>query len=261
MTRQGFHREIEDLQQEILRMGSMVEDAIHRAITSLKTQDLDLAAAIIDGDDKIDAMEQDIEEKCLKLIALQQPLAKDLRTISTILKTVTDLERIGDQANNIAEITLRIGHEPLIKPLIDIPRMAEMSQRMVKESLDAFVNQDVDLARKVCRDDEPVDQLYSDLFDELMGFILEGGDVHRATQAINLLFVARYLERVADHATNIGERVIYMVTGERVAHQLKKGAMAAAGPAIPPAGGQMGDPVAGRADRQAGDQAGGSGGS
>ncbi len=221
MTRQSYHNQLEGLKSDILRMGSLVEEGIHKSIGSLKAQDLELAQAVVNSDDVIDQMETEIEESCLKLIALQQPLAKDLRTINTILKTITDLERMADQSVNIAEITLRIGHEPLIKPLVDIPRMAEMAERMVRESLDSFVKEDLALARKVCDDDDPVDDLYSALFDELMGFVLAGGDVRRATQAINLLFVARFLERIADHATNIAERVIYMVSGERVSHQLK----------------------------------------
>lgn len=221
MTRQSYLNQLEALKQDILRMGSLVEGGIHKAIASLKEQDLELARSVVDSDDLIDQMETDIEESCLQLIALQQPLAKDLRTVSTILKIITDLERMSDQAVNIAEVALRIGHDPLIKPLIDIPRMAEMAERMVRESLDSFVHEDLELARKVCNDDDPVDDLYSALFDELMGFVLAGGDMRRATQAINLLFVARYLERIADHATNIAERVIYMVSGERVSHQLK----------------------------------------
>lgn len=202
-------------------MGSMVEAAIHQSIRSLRDQDLELARAVIDSDDRLDDLEMKIEEDCLHLIALQQPLASDLRVISTILKTVTDLERMADYATNIAERTLWIGSRPLIKPLIDIPRMAETAQRMVRESLDAFVKRDVELAIKVCLDDEPVDELYAQLFDELMGFVEKGGEGHVAAQAMQLLFAARYLERIADHATNVGERVIYMVTGRRVSHQLK----------------------------------------
>lgn len=209
------------MQQEILKMGSLVEEAIHRSIKGLKHQDLALAQSVIVGDDRIDELEVAIEEKCMRVIALQHPVAGDLRTVGAVLKTITDIERIGDQATNIAEITLRIGNQPLIKPLVDIPRMSDMAEKMVRQSLDAFVNRDVELAKQVCYADDPIDELYAFLFDELMGFVLEGDDMRRATQAINLLFVARYVERIADHATNIAERVIYMVTGERVPHQMK----------------------------------------
>lgn len=218
MSRQGFDADLSALKQEILKMGSLVEEAVDSAVKSLAQQDLKRAEAVIEGDSTIDKMEVELEERCMRLIALQQPLAKDLRTIGTVLKTITDIERIGDHAANIAEITLRIGNEPLIKPLIDIPRMAGMAQEMVRQVLDSFVKEDVSLAAQVVERDDEVDSLYSYLFDELMGFVLHGGDVRRSTQAINLLFAARYLERVADHATNIGERMIYMVTGERVSH-------------------------------------------
>ena len=166
-------------------------------------------------------MEKDLEERCVKLIALQAPLAGDLRTIHTILKVVTDLERIGDQAINIAELTLRLSGEPLIKPLVDIPKMAEMAGSMLHRALKSFVDGDTGLAREVCLADDAVDELYSRLYDELIELSLGAGDRARATQAINLLFAARFLERIADHATNIAERVIYMVEGRRVPHQLK----------------------------------------
>lgn len=214
MTRESLDRIISDLQQEMLRMGSMVEESIHLAVESLAKQDLNLARKIINGDDLIDTLALTIEEECIRLIALQQPIAKDLRVITTVLKTVTDLERVADHATNIAEITLRIGDEPLIKPLIDIPRMARMTETMVRDSLKAFVDRDVELAKQNCLKDDEVDQLYETLFNELTGFIQAGGDSTRVIQALNLLFAARYLERVGDHATNIGERVIYMVTGK-----------------------------------------------
>ncbi|MBI2914560.1 MAG: phosphate signaling complex protein PhoU [Firmicutes bacterium] len=223
MARMGLNRRIEEITQEVLSMGSMAEEAVQRSVQSLKDQDMALAQEVVEGDERVDELEAAIEERCLQLIALQQPMAKDLRLIGSLLKTVTDLERMADYATNIAERALWIGTQPLIKPLIDIPRMAEMALMMVKESLDAFVRGDVALAEKVCRDDEPVDALYSALFEELVGFIRKGGDTQRALQAVSLLFAARYLERIADHATNIAERVIFVVTGERVPHQLKQG--------------------------------------
>lgn len=215
MTREGLDKSLSDLQQEMLRMGSMVEEAIHLSVESLAEQDLTLAGRVIDGDDDIDALTLRIEDDCIRLIALQQPIAKDLRIITTILKTVVDLERIADHATDIAEITRRIGNDPLIKPLIDIPKMAKMVEAMVHDSLKAFVDRDIEFARKICLRDDEIDKLYEMLFNELTGFVRSGGKSSRMVQAINLLFAARYLERVADHATNIGERVIYLVTGER----------------------------------------------
>lgn len=216
MTREGLDRSLGELQQEMLRMGSMVEETIHLAVESLIRQDLPLARQIIDGDDLIDNLSLKIEEDCIRLIALQQPIARDLRVITTVLKTVTDLERIADHATNIAEITQRIGKTPHIKPLIDIPKMAVAVEKMVRDSLKAFVDRDIHLAKNNCLSDDKIDRIYEDLFNELTGFIQAGGgDSNRIVQALNLLFAARYLERVGDHATNIGERVIYLVTGKR----------------------------------------------
>lgn len=218
MTRESFHRELQSIQEEMLKMGSLVEKQIHEAVHFLSTQDLAGAQAVLDKDDVVDQMQIDIEEDCMRLIALQQPLASDLRTVVAIFKITTDVERIGDHACNIAELTLRIGEEPLIKPLIDIPIMADKTKAMVRDSLTCFVERDLELAEAVRQADEPVDELYSLLFDELIGIVLQGGNGRRSSQAINLLFVARYLERIADHATNIAERVMYMVTGHRVDH-------------------------------------------
>ncbi len=213
MTREGFDKALSELQQEMLRMGSMVEEAIHLSVEALSKLDVDLAQRIIDGDDLIDELSQKIEDDCIRLIALQQPLARDLRVVTTVLKTVSDLERIADHATNIAEITQRISGEQLIKPLVDIPKMAHLAEAMVRDSLKAFVDRDVEAAKRTCLRDDEVDQVYENVFNELTGFILEGGESHRIVQTLNLLFAARYLERVADHATNIGERVIYLVTG------------------------------------------------
>lgn len=214
-TRIGFDRALADLKEKLLTMGGKATEAIHQAVTSLAERDLDLARRVVDGDDLIDDLAYELEADCLRLIALQQPVAKDLRTVAAAYRMTTDLERIADHAVNIAEIELRIGGEPLIKPLIDIPRLAGMVEEMVHASLVAYVRNDPDLARRNCRRDEEVDLLFESLFNELMGFILTGGESRRATQALNLLFAARYLERVGDHATNIGERVIFMVTGNK----------------------------------------------
>lgn len=213
MARRSFDEELKDLKEDLLKMGSYVEEAIHKAIRSLAQQDTALAKEVNDGDEQIDDYEVSIEEKCISLIALQQPVAKDLRAISMIIKIITDLERIGDNACNIARIAKKIGSDPLIKPLIDIPRMAELACLMVHQSLNAFVNQDIELARKTAERDEDVDLLNDQIFRELLTFMM--ADPTTINQATYLLFVGRYLERIADHATNICERVIYMITGRR----------------------------------------------
>jgi phosphate transport system protein len=212
-ARLGFDNALRELQQDILRMGSLVEEAIALSIQSLVRQDQELAQQVLDADEAVDELEIQIEEKCVRLIATQQPMAKDLRKISTAFKIVGDLERMADHACDIARTTLRIGNEPFIKPLIDIPRMAEITQKMVKDCLDAYVEENVDLAHALTRDDDLVDHLHSQIFRELLTYMME--DPHTIRQSTYLLFISRYLERIADHATNIAERVIYQVTGER----------------------------------------------
>lgn len=214
MTRGTFDKSLSELQQELLKMGSMVEEAIHLAVESLSKQSQNLARQIIDGDDAIDNLTERIEEECIRLIALQQPLARDLRVVTTVWRIAADLERIADHATNIAEITERIGTEPLVKPLYDIPKMAELAEGMVRNSLQAFVERDVAAAKANCLQDDQVDRIYESILNELTDFILKDANRSQVVQSMNLLFVARYLERVADHATNIGERVIYLVTGQ-----------------------------------------------
>ncbi len=212
-TRNNFEKALEELQQEILRMGSLVEQAIYNSVHSLATQNVELANQVIHGDKLIDQLETDIEDRCLKLIATQQPMAVDLRRISTGYKLITDLERMADHAVDIAKVTRRLANEPLIKPLVDIPRMAAITQQMVKEGLDAYVRLDVELAKQLCTKDDEVDHIYAQVFRELLTYMME--DPRTITQATYLLFVGRYLERIADHATNVAERVVYLVTGER----------------------------------------------
>ncbi len=214
--RKSFHESLRDLKNEMLKMGSMVEDSINKSIYSLKDGDLELAQKVKDEDDKIDDLEIILEEKCTKLIALQQPVAKDLRMIIVISKLVTDLERIGDHASNIANKVLEIGNQPLIKPLIDIPRMTELVTRRLRESIDAFVNMDIDLAKKVARQDEEIDVIDEQILRELLTFMME--DPRTIKQATSLMFISRFLERIGDHSTNICERVVYMVSGEREAY-------------------------------------------
>ncbi len=212
-TRTGFEQTLRNLQQDILRMGSLVEEAIAHAVEALARQDAALAQRVIDGDALIDELELEIEDRCMKLIATQQPMAKDLRRIGAGYKIIADLERMADHAVDIAKIARRIADQPLIKPLIDIPRMAQLAQKMVMEALDAYVREDVDLAQRMARDDDQVDSLYNQIFRELLVYMME--DPRTITQATHLLFVSRYLERIADHATNIGEDVVYLVTGVR----------------------------------------------
>ena len=209
-----FEEKMKALQEKLQHMGSLVEVSIARTIEALKTQDLELAQAVIDGDDLIDDLEEEIEAKCLEVIATQQPMAKDLRRVATLFKMINDLERMADYATSIAKITLRIGQQPLIKPLVDIPRMAFLSQKMVKQALDAYVREDINLAAEVGKDDDEVDKLFGQIFRELLTIMMENPKT--ITQATHLLFVGRWLERISDHATNIAEDVIFLVTGDKI---------------------------------------------
>lgn len=218
MPREALNAALHKTEQALLTMGGLVEKSLHLAIQSLLEQDLDLARRIVDEDNIIDNWEIEIQRQCFQIITRFQPLARDLRGVSCILQSVRDLERMGDHTANIAETTLKIGNTPLIKPLIDIPNMSKHIEEMVRVSLDSFVHQDEQLARRTRQMDDLIDETYYQLYQELLGFIAEGGDSHRATQAVNLLFVARFLERIADHAVNIAENVVYYLTGERISH-------------------------------------------
>lgn len=213
-TRQSYDHELASLRQDILAMGEQVAIAIDGAVNSLKTQDIELARKVIDGDDAIDNAEVVIEDKCMLLIAKQQPLARDLRIVSTGLKIATDLERIGDHAYEIAQVTLKLSTQPLLKPLIDIPRMAGMAQQMLHDSLDAYTRIDTTLADRVCALGAEVEQLHQQLFRELLTYMME--DPRTISQATLLIFVSRYLDRIAAHATNIAEWVIFLETGQRI---------------------------------------------
>lgn len=214
VTRQSFDQELQALRQELLTMGKLVNQAIQDAVQSLAKQDTELAQKVIAGDDVIDKMEEDIEDKCMVLIARQQPLAKDLRIIGTGLKITTDLERMGDHAYDIASVTLKLANQPLIKPLLDIPRMATKAQKMLDQSLEAYFTLDIALAERVCKADDDIDNLYQQVFRELLVIMME--DPQTISQAAQLIFVARYLERIGDHCTNIAEWTIYLVTGQRL---------------------------------------------
>ena len=214
VVRQNFDQDLETLRQDLVRMGEIVQVSIKDAVDALAKRDKDLARRVMEGDDVIDRMQVEIEDRCISLIARQQPVATDLRILGTGLKITTDLERIGDHAFDIAKIVLLIGDEPLIKPLVDIPRMAKISQQMLKDSLQAYLKLDIELAEQVCRADDMVDKLYHQVFRDLLSYMLE--DAKKINQATQLIFVARDLERIADHSTNVAEWVIYLATGERL---------------------------------------------
>jgi phosphate transport system protein len=213
-----FHEELDGLKQTLLAMGALVEDQIRRVMRALIDRDDVLAQNVIERDREVNAYDVEVDEKCVELLALHQPTAGDLRFITTAMKIVTDLERIGDQAVNIAQRVRELNIEPQLKPYIDLPRMAELAQTMVKESLDAFVARDTELARRVCAEDGPVDALNHQIFRELLTFMME--DPKTIPRAIRLILVSRFLERVADHATNIAEMVIFMVDSKMVRHTL-----------------------------------------
>ncbi len=213
MIRQSFHQELAQLEQELIRMGALVEDQLRRAVRSLTDRNIILARQVIEEDDRVDAMEMDIERRCLTLLALQQPLASDLRVVSTALKIITDLERMADHASDIAKVTVRLNQEPLIKPLVDIPEMARIASSMVRLALNAYIHRSIEEAMTMIRLDDDVDHLYARVFRELLDIMRTRPDT--VAQGTYLLFVANYIERVADHATNLGEWVIYMVTGQR----------------------------------------------
>ncbi|MET0690889.1 MAG: phosphate signaling complex protein PhoU [Candidatus Binatia bacterium] len=215
-TDKKYEEELKKLHEEILYMGGLVEDQIQKAVKSLVDRDSELAKIIIERDHEVNRLDVEIDDLCIRLLALHQPAGKDLRFITTGLKITTDLERIGDMAVNTCERALELNQEPQLKPYIDIPRMARIAQRMTRESLDAFVREDTSLALKVCKDDEEIDQLNSQIFREVITFMIE--DPHTVSRAIKISSISKYLERMADHATNIAEMVIFMVKGKSIRH-------------------------------------------
>jgi len=210
--RTTYHKKLRLIQDDILAVGSMVEKAVTSSVAALKSRDLEMARQIIADDREINRKRFEIEEKSIELIATQQPMASDLRNIICILNIVTELERIGDYAEGIARIVIMIGDEPLLKPLIDIPRMAEKAVDMLHRSLDALINQNADAAKQIATEDDEVDNLYNQVFRELLTFMME--DPRTITGATRLIWVAHNLERSADRVTNICERVVYLVTGK-----------------------------------------------
>jgi len=213
-TRQAFEEGLAALNQEILRMGVMVEEALRRAVESLVNKDGELARAVVAGDAAINQVEQEIEDRCIVLIAREQPVATDLRKLITSLKIVTQLERMGDHALHVAKGTLRLLPETYMKPLIDIPRMAEIGIGMIRDVLTAFLDNDAERAREVASRDRLVDELHNQVMREVFTYMMENSKF--ISQSISLLFISRFLERVGDHVTNICEWVVYGATGERV---------------------------------------------
>jgi phosphate transport system protein len=214
MTRNYFDKELQELHLLMLKMCTVVEESLNNSVNALKNQNITMAQSVIDGDDVIDNMESEIEDKCLKMIALQAPMAKDLRFIATAMKIITDLERIADHAVDISKITIRLADEKYIKELIDIPRMGEITTKMVKESIDAYVKQDAEKAMEVAKIDDEVDALYKQIFRELLLIMME--DPKKINQATSFLFVSKSLERIGDYVTNICEKIIYAVTSEHM---------------------------------------------
>ena len=211
-----YDEELQELRHLVLEMGGFVEKQIADAMRALVERDEEFARLIIERDKTVNRMDVQIDDHCLRLLALHQPAGRDLRLITTALKITTDLERAGDMAENIAERAIELSREPLLKPLIDLPRMAAIAQGMLRQALDAFVREDAELALQVCHQDDGVDQLAAQLLRELLTFMLE--DPHTISRALRLIFVSRHLERLADHATNIAEMVIFMVKGKSIRH-------------------------------------------
>ena len=220
-TRSHFHHELKELQDSILRLGGMVEKNIFQAARALKERDTGLAELVMKQDREVDELEIDVEENCIRLIALHQPVAKDLRVVTTGISLTHELERMGDLAVNIAQRTLELCEEPPLKPLIDLPRMAEHAHGMLRQSLDAYVREDVEMALAVCSSDDLLDQLNSQVFRELISFMIE--NPRTIGVATRLILVGRYLERLGDHATNIAEMVVYMVEGRNIRHAKRLG--------------------------------------
>jgi len=216
-----FDEELSDLNNDILKMGVFAEEAIYKSVEALKNRNKDLAQEVINNDKAVDELELAVDERCLDLIARHQPMAKDLRFIATGMKINAELERIADIAVDIAQRTLEIADKPLLKPLVDIPKLAAVAQSMVKMAIDAFVKGDIALAKKVLSSDSEADQLRNEIQKELVeDYMVKNGAT--APRAVQLLLIARFLERICDHTTNIAEDVIYMVQAEVVRHHPEK---------------------------------------
>ena len=212
MTREAYHKALNELENELLKMGEMVAKAVKDSIESLKTRDIEMSREIVKKDLLINKKRFEIEERCLLLIATQQPMAVDLRTIAAILSIIADLERMGDHAEGNAKINIMIGSEPLVKPLIDVPRMTDKGLSMLDRVLKAFINRDAKAARTICDEDDEVDALYDQIYRDLLLIMIE--TPKKIEGATYLIWLAHNLERIADRVTNIAERVVFMVTGK-----------------------------------------------
>ena len=206
-----FDRQLAELRDDVLILGSMVDKAIDRSVEALKRRDRSEAQLIVSDDFKINRKRFEIEEKCMLLLATQQPMAKDLRVIAAVIHIITDLERMGDHAEGIAKINLMMGDEPLLKPLVDIPKMSEKTRDMLRRTLDAFIAADIEAARTLASEDDEVDELYDRVYRDLLGYMIN--DPTTIARATHLLWVAHNLERIGDRITNICERIVFMVTG------------------------------------------------
>jgi len=211
-----FEDELSNLKVQILKMGSLVEEAIARSIKSLVERNSALAHQVLENEVRINAYDVNIDEECIRLIALRQPTAGDLRFVTTAMKITTDLERMGDYAVDICERALELNEEPQLKPYIDIPRMAEIAEGMVHDALRAFLEKNTALAYEVVNRDDEVDQLTVQIFNELLLFMIK--DSSTITRAIKISYISKYLERIADHATNLSEMVVYMIEGKMIRH-------------------------------------------
>ncbi len=215
-----FDEELKNLKEKLLRMAALVEESIELSIEGLKEQKEEPALEVLKLEEDVNLLDVEIDETCLRLLALRQPMAGDLRFITSAMKIGTELERMGDLAVNIAQRALELNKMPLLKPLIDIPRMAVLARAMVTDSINAFINRDENLARDICKRDDEVDGLNDQIFRELLTYMIE--DPLTIKRAVGLLLVGRHLERIADHATNIGEDVIYLVKGKTIKHHIDK---------------------------------------
>jgi phosphate transport system protein len=219
-TNRQYEEELRGLRAGLLKMGGLVERQIAEAMEALVKRDTPLARQVIERDEEVNRMDVESDERCIRLLALHQPTASDLRFITTGLKITTDLERIGDNAVNIAERVIELNEEPQVKPYIDLPRMASITQSMVKDSIDAFMRNETELADQVIARDDEVDALNRQVYRELLSYMAE--DPRTIRRATRILFVSKYLERIADHATNIAEMVTFMVKGKMIRHMDKK---------------------------------------
>ena len=216
-TSSQYERDLKDVKESLVYLGALVEKAIDKAVKALLDRDSDLARDTVAGDRVIDRLDEEIEEKCITLLALRQPIARDLRFITTAIKINGHLERIGDMAVTIAKRAIALNEEPQLKPYIDLPRMAEIAEGMIRNSLDALIQEDVTLANRVRREDDIIDKLNEQIFRELLTFIME--DPKTTHRALLIMQISKNLERISDHAKSIADMVIFQVTGKNVRHE------------------------------------------